>query len=83
MIRNKIFDSSISRMGENGRMTTVVIVVGVVSVAVVEETFVVAQNLTVVEEIVEDLVPEIIGEFFVDKKQKEVFFDMCKFCTAK
>ena len=65
MIRNNIFDSSISRMGENGRMTTVVIVVGVVSVAVEEETFVVDQNRTAVEEIVEDLVPEIIGEFFL------------------
>ena len=52
-------------MGENGRMTTVVIVVGVVSVAVEEETFVVDQNRTAVEEIVEDLVPEIIGEFFL------------------
>ena len=74
MIRNNIFDSSISRMGENGRMTTVVIVVGVVSVAVEEETFVVDQNRTAVEEIVEDLVPEIIGEFFfVEIKAKRGF----------
>ena len=74
MIRNKIFDSSISRMGENGRMTTVVIVVGVVSVAVEEETFVVDQNRTAVEEIVEDHVPEIIGEFFfVEIKAKRGF----------
>ena len=64
-------------MGENGRMTTVVIVVGVVSVAVEEETFVVDQNRTAVEEIVEDLVPEIIGEFFCRDKSEKRFSLTC------
>lgn len=64
-------------MGENGRMTTVVIVVGVVSVAVEEETFVVDQNRTAVEEIVEDLVPEINGEFFFRDKREKRFSLTC------